>query len=46
MKIDLAVNKRKHYPPILQIVDTMSWLKRWKYKNKIRHYQRLIRELK
>jgi hypothetical protein len=46
IKTDLTVNKRKHYPPILDIVDTNIWLKRWRLKNKIRHYQRELNKIK
>jgi len=43
---DLTVNKRKHYPPIMDIVDTNIWLERWRLKNKIRHYQRELNKIK
>jgi hypothetical protein len=43
---DLTVNKRKHYPPIMDIVDTNIWLLKWKIKNKIRHYQRELNKIK
>ena len=46
MTLNLIVNKRKHYPPILSIVDTNIWLEKWRLKNKIRHYQRKLNELK
>lgn len=45
MTINLTVNKRKHYPPILDIVDTNIWLTKWKYKNAIRHYQRELNKI-